>query len=166
MAPHGGGPLSPSGGGVYCSVMNDVTRATAAVITDSEGRVLMVQQSSGRRRWGLPGAHIRPGDLPVEAMVREIRRETGMEARVVDLLGLYHLSGHLDGDEEELPDVLTYAFRCETITPEPVLNGQGRLCHLGWYSPVHAPNPVTATALAALEDCGAGRSGVVRDLKR
>ena len=115
--------------------MKDVTRAAAAVIRDSEGRVLLVQQSSGRRRWGLPGAHIRPGDLPVDAIVREVRRETGMETRVVDLLGLYHLTGGLDGDDEELPDVLTYAFRCETIVGEPVLNGRGRICQLGWYSP-------------------------------
>jgi ADP-ribose pyrophosphatase YjhB (NUDIX family) len=146
--------------------MKDVTRAAAAVICDSQGRVLLVQQSSGRRRWGLPGAHIRPRDLPVDAIVREVRRETGMEARVVDLLGLYRLTGRLDGDDEELPDVLTYAFRCETLTDEPVLNGQGRICDLGWYGPVEVPERVTATALAALADCGAGRSGVVRDLVR
>jgi 8-oxo-dGTP diphosphatase len=146
--------------------MKDVTRAAAAVICDSEGRVLLVQQSSGRRRWGLPGSHIRPRELPVDAVVREVRRETGMEARIVDLLGLYHLSGRLDGDEEELPDVLTYAFRCEPLAGEPVLNGKGRICQLGWYGPDDAPEPVTVTARAAMTDCGAGRSGVVRDLTR
>jgi ADP-ribose pyrophosphatase YjhB (NUDIX family) len=146
--------------------MRDVTRAAAAVISDSEGRVLLVQQSSGRRRWGLPGAHIGPRDLPVNAIVREVRRETGMEIRVVDLLGLYHLTGALAGDDEELPDVLTYAFRCEATSGEPVLNGRGRICDLGWYEPVALPDPVTATAQAALEDCGSGRSGVVRDLSR
>jgi hypothetical protein len=48
--------------------------------------------------------------------VRELRRETGIEARVVDLLGLYLLCGHLRGDEEDLPDLLTYAFRCELVS--------------------------------------------------
>lgn len=146
--------------------MKDVTRAAAAIISDSEGRVLLVQHSSGQRRWGLPGGHIRPVDLPVDALVREIRRETGMEVRVVDLLGLYHLSGHLDGDAEELPDLLTYAFRCETVSGEPVLNGTGRVGQLGWYAPGTCPEMVTPTAEAALADCGAGRSGVVRDLSR
>lgn len=146
--------------------MRDVTRAAAAVICDSEGRVLLVQQSSGRRHWGLPGAHIGPHDLPVTAIVREVRQETGMEVRIVDLLGLYHLTGALAGDEEELPDVLTYAFRCEAVSGEPVLNERGRLCHLGWYGPDGLPAGVTATAQAAVEDCGAGRSGVVRDLSR
>ena len=146
--------------------MRDVTRAAAAVIGDSEGRVLLVQQSSGRRRWGLPGAHIGPRDLPGNAIVREVRRETGMEIRVVDLLGLYHLTGALAGDDEELPDVLTYVFRCELVSGEPVLNGRGRICDLGWYEPLALPDAVTATARAALQDCGGGRSGVVRELSR
>lgn len=146
--------------------MRDVTRAAAAVISDPEGRVLLVQQSSGRRRWGLPGAHLRPHDLPVTAIVREVRRETGMETRIVDLLGLYHLTGALDGDDEELPDVLTYAFRCEALSGEPVLNARGRIRDLGWYSPLALPALVTATAQAAVADCGAGRSGVVRELSR
>src|SRR5215207_1486699 len=146
--------------------MRDVTRAAAAVICDPEGRVLLVQQSSGRRCWGLPGAPLGPRDLPVDAIVREVRRETGMETRVVDLLGLYHLTGALAGDDEELPDVLTYAFRCEPVSGEPVLNGRGRICDLGWYAPLAPPDAVTATAQAALEDCGAGRAGVVRDLVR
>lgn len=146
--------------------MRDVTRAAAAVICDSEGRALLVQQSSGRRRWGLPGVHIGPRDLPMNAIVREVRRETGMEIRVVDLLGLYHLTGALAGDDEELPDVLTYAFRCEPVSGEPVLNGRGRICDLGWYEPVALPDAVTVTAQAALQDCDGGRSGVVRDLSR
>ncbi len=147
--------------------MRDVTRAAAAVICDSEGRVLLVQQSSGRRPWGLPGAHIGPHELPVTAIVREVRQETGMEVRVVDLLGLYHLTGALAGDDEELPDVLTYAFRCEPVSAdEPVLNGRGRICLLGWYEEIALPAGVTATARAAVQDCAAGRAGVVRDLSR
>jgi 8-oxo-dGTP diphosphatase len=146
--------------------MNHVTRAAAAVIGDTEGRVLLVQQTSGQQRWGLPGAHIEPADLPTAAIIREIRRETGLETKVVDLVGLYHLTGGLDGDEEVLPDLITYAFRCEVVTGEAVLNGQGRICHLSWHSPECAPRPLTTTATAAVADAAAGRSGVVRHLAR
>jgi 8-oxo-dGTP diphosphatase len=146
--------------------MNHVTRAAAAVIGDTEGRVLLVQQTSGQQRWGLPGAHIEPADLPTEAVVREVRRETGLETRVVDLVGLYHLTGGLDGDAEDLPDLITYAFRCEVVTGEAVLNGQGRICHLGWHEPTYVPKPVTTTATAAVADAAAGLSGVVRHLVR
>jgi ADP-ribose pyrophosphatase YjhB (NUDIX family) len=146
--------------------MSHVTRATAAVIGDTEGRVLLVQQTNGQRRWGLPGAHIEPGELPTAAVIREIRRETGLETKVVDLVGLYHLTGGLAGDDEVLPDLITYAFRCEVVTGEAVLNAQGRICHLSWHSPQHVPQPVTTTATAAVADAAAGRSGVVRHLAR
>src|SRR5260370_37730879 len=111
--------------------MDYVTRATAAIIDDSEGRVLLVRQSYGQKRWGLPGAHIEPTDLPTQAVVREVRRETGLETRVVDMVGLYHLRGALDGDAEDLPAVRTYAFRCEVVEGEPALNGYGRIAPLG-----------------------------------
>lgn len=146
--------------------MGDVTRAAAAVICDPEGRVLLARQDSGQHRWGLPGAHIGPDDLPVDAVVHEVRRETGMEVRVVDLLGLYHLTGRLSEDGEDLPDLLTYAFRCELVSGEPVLNGRGRIDDLGWYASDGPPDVVTATAVAVLADCEAGRSGVVKDLTR
>jgi ADP-ribose pyrophosphatase YjhB (NUDIX family) len=126
----------------------------------------MVQQTNGQRRWGLPGAHIDPVDLPTAAVVREVRRETGLETRVVDLVGLYHLTGGLDGDDEVLPDLITYCFRCEVVSGEAVLNGQGRICHLGWHPTHDVPKPATTTATAAVADAAAGRSGVVRHLAR
>lgn len=146
--------------------MGHVTRAAAAVLCDAEGRVLLVRQANARHRWGLPGAHIKPADPPPEAVLRELRRETGIEARIVDLLGLYLLCGRLRGDDEELPDLLTYAFRCELVSGEPVLNGRGRIDHLGWYDHGCLPTQVTRTAAAAVQDSAGSLSGVVRTLTR
>ena len=146
--------------------MGHVTRAAAAVLCDAEGRVLLVRQANARHRWGLPGGHIEPSAAPPDAVLRELRRETGIEARIVDLLGLYLLSGQLRGDEERLPDLLTYAFRCELVSGEPVLNGRGRIDHLGWYDSGCLPTQVTATAAAAVRDCAGSLSGVVRTLTR
>ncbi len=146
--------------------MGEVIRAAAAVLCDREGRALLVHQSGGQHRWGLPGAHIGAGDPPGDAALRELRRETSLEARIVDLVGLYTLSGRLPGDEEDLPDLMTYAFRCELVTGEPVLNGVGRIDDLGWYDATALPERVTATATAALADCADNRSGVVRTLTR
>ena len=105
-------------------------------------------------------------DAPAHAVLRELRRETGIEAKIVDLLGLYLLRGNLRGDEEDLPDLLTYAFRCELVSGEPVLNGRGRIDDLGWYDAGCLPAMVTATAAAAVQDCAESRSGVVRTLSR
>lgn len=139
-----------------------IVRATAAVITDQAGRLLLVQQDYGHRRWGLPGFRIEPAELPVAAVVREVRREVGLEIEVTELVGLYQLTG---GDEE-LPDLLTYGFRCEIVGGEPVVNESGRIAHLGWHLADAVPPPATATARAVAADVVAGRSGVVRCLHR
>ena len=146
--------------------MGHVTRAAAAVLCDAEGRVLLVRQANARHRWGLPGANIDPSEAPAQAVLRELRRETGIEARIVDLLGLYLLCGQLRGDEEDLPDLLTYAFRCELVSGEPVLNGRGRIDDLGWYDSGCLPTRVTTTAAAVVHDCAGSLSGVVRTLTR
>jgi ADP-ribose pyrophosphatase YjhB (NUDIX family) len=55
---------------------------------DESGRVLLVQLAGGRHRglWTLPGGGIDFGERPVEAVVREVREETGLAVRVGELL--------------------------------------------------------------------------------
>src|SRR5258705_1741299 len=134
--------------------MNSLTSAVAAVSEDPAGRVLLCQQSQGHRMWGLPGGRIRPGESPIHAAVRDIREETGTDIDLVDLVGLYTLTGtttaHSPGDPSangagQLPDVLIHVFRAR-LTGEATLNAPGRICRLGWYDAGSMPEPVTASA--------------------
>lgn len=136
--------------------------AAAAVVQDSEGRVLLVQQCYGRRLWGLPGGPIRPQETPTHAICRELLHEIGLETKVLELVGLYHLTGGDNG----APELLAYTFRCEVLSGEAILNDPGKIATLGWYDPHDLPHPTTTTAPAALADVLAGRSGVVADLER
>ncbi len=47
-----------------------------------ELEVLLIATHEGER-WGLPKGHIEPGETPEEAAVREVREETGVQARVL-----------------------------------------------------------------------------------
>lgn len=143
-----------------------LVRAAGALVADREGRVLLVQQEYGQRRWGLPGGIVHTEDLPTKVVVHEVRRETGLEIQVVDLVGLYHLSGTDPASEDHLPDVLTYAFRCEVVAGEPVLNAPGRISRLGWHAADALPTPATVTSAAAVGDLAAGLAGVVRAVSR
>lgn len=144
--------------------MSVLTSAVGAVITDPAGRVLLCQQSQGHRQWGLPGGKIRPGESPVAAAVRDIREETGMETEMVDLVGLYQLTGDTCG--ENLPDVLMHVFRGRCDRGEATVNAPGRIRRLSWHDPADLPEPTTATTRAAVADAVAARSGVLRVVQR
>ncbi len=78
---------------------------TFAIIFDDQGRVLL-----GHRRdldiWNLPGGRMEPGELPDEAVVREVREETGLQVRVDRLLAVYGKEGK---------DELIFLFRCVPV---------------------------------------------------
>ncbi len=144
--------------------MSPLTSAVAAVITDASGRILLCQQSQGHRLWGLPGGKIRNAESPVRAIVRAVREEAGVEPEIVDLVGIYQLTG--DGCGEDLPDVLVHVFRGRLDGVEVTVNSPGRICRLSWQDAAALPQPLTPTSRAAIADAVAGRSGVLRRVER
>lgn len=147
--------------------MSSLTSAVAAVITDEAGRVLICQQSQGHRLWGLPGGKIRPAESPIQATVRDIREETGMEISIIDLVGLYQLTGGQPADDPAaLPDVLVHVFRARCGQPEATVNSPGRISHLTWANPADLPSAMMATAATAIRDAVNGLAGVVREVQR
>ena len=62
--------------------------AAGAVV--HEERVLLVRHTygEGKGRWILPGGHATHDERLDETAVREVREETGVEAEVVDVIGL------------------------------------------------------------------------------
>src|SRR5918997_2001428 len=111
--------------------MHSLTSAVAAVLTDGAGRVLLCQQSQGHRLWVLPGGRIRRAESPMHAVVRDVREETGLETRIVDLIGIYQLTGDTCG--EHLPDLLMHVFRGTVDGGEASVNSPGRICRLSWH---------------------------------
>lgn len=52
------------------------------------GSVLLVKQAYGAHLWTLPGGAVEPGETLTEAIMREVREETGLETRVQSLVSL------------------------------------------------------------------------------
>jgi 8-oxo-dGTP diphosphatase len=57
------------------------------VVVDDRGRVLLLKHSYRPTiPWGLPSGWVKRGEQPQEALIREIREETGLEVQFVSVL--------------------------------------------------------------------------------
>ena len=64
-----------------------ILNGSVALLTDSEGRVLLQHRADGR--WGLPGGLMEPGESFEETARREVFEETGLTPGELRLLGVW-----------------------------------------------------------------------------
>ena len=60
--------------------------SVAAVIRDSDGRLLLQEKASGEG-WSLPAGAIEPSESPAQAVRREVLEETGLTIEPREILG-------------------------------------------------------------------------------
>ena len=71
------------------------TPCVGAVINDEGGRLLLIQRRNepGAGLWSVPGGRIEPGESDQQAIVREVREETGLVVTCGPLLGAVERPG-------------------------------------------------------------------------
>jgi ADP-ribose pyrophosphatase YjhB (NUDIX family) len=60
--------------------------AVAALIFDQKGRILLFKHTYRKLAWGIPAGALEYGERPEDGILREVREETGMTAKVERLL--------------------------------------------------------------------------------
>ena len=82
-----------------------VIPCVGAVIKDDRGRLLLIKRghAPGAGLWSLPGGRIEPGETDAEALVREMREETGLVVEVGQLIGTVRRPAQ-DGDALDIRD--------------------------------------------------------------
>jgi 8-oxo-dGTP pyrophosphatase MutT (NUDIX family) len=98
------------------------THSAGGVVTNSEGKVLVVSQHG--TSWSLPKGHIDPGEEALVAARREIYEESGIrDLEFVRELGSYerHKIGVNGGDDRsELKVITMFLFRTSEKLLKPV----------------------------------------------
>jgi 8-oxo-dGTP diphosphatase len=74
---------------ILSGVSGRVIPCVGAVITDDQGRLLLIKRGHepAAGRWSLPGGRIEPGETDAQALEREMREETGLTVQAGPLVG-------------------------------------------------------------------------------
>jgi len=129
--------------------------AAAAFLFDEAGRVLLILENYGHRRFGPPGGRVEPGESPAEAAVRETREEVGIE------IGIDHLVGVRTWEDSYRRRWLGFAFRAEILGGEPTIASPWEIADVGWFDPAAPPQPLTRLAERFLLPASRGERGLV-----
>ena len=110
----------------------------AAIVRDPDNRVLFMRRSDNGE-WGLPAGAIDPGETPAEAVVREVREETGLEVKPSRIAGVFGGKGfrvrYENGDEAEYTVIV---FDCEIVGGQ-LAAADGEALELRYFAPDDAP---------------------------
>ncbi|MEX2536016.1 MAG: NUDIX domain-containing protein [Trueperaceae bacterium] len=60
----------------------DVTEGAGGVVVNNEEKILLIRHYNGT--WVFPKGHIDPGETPLEAALREVAEEAGVDCRCPD----------------------------------------------------------------------------------
>jgi ADP-ribose pyrophosphatase YjhB (NUDIX family) len=63
-------------------------------VFDDQGRILMVREAIDGDRWTLPGGWADVNQTPAQSVIREIREESGFDARVLKLAAVWERASH------------------------------------------------------------------------
>jgi len=69
---------------------NDLYRFSVHAVILKDGKVLLLKQTYGDKRWGLPGGGVEPGETVHEAISRECKEELGVDVVIDCFTGLYY----------------------------------------------------------------------------
>ena len=99
---------------------NPTMTVVAAALVDADGRVLLQQRRPGRQMaglWEFPGGKLEEGEVPEQALVRELREELGIDTDAASLAPATFASAP---NEERHMLLLLYVCRKWSGVPQPL----------------------------------------------
>jgi len=70
--------------------MNTLSKLGAFAVIFNQNQQVMLCHRRDQDLWNLPGGGVEPGELPEQAIIREIQEEIGCTSEIKSLTGIYH----------------------------------------------------------------------------
>jgi ADP-ribose pyrophosphatase YjhB (NUDIX family) len=133
---------------------NVPTVGVFAAIVDDDERILCVRRDYGDHAWTIPGGGMEPREAPIEALIREVREETGYEVEVGSLIGVYSMPWK---------DDLVLCFQATIVSRGP-WSTSGEIAEVGFFPFDGLPQPFSRRARCRINDLRAPGPCLVRVL--
>ena len=75
------------------------TPVVAIVARDEKGKILLIKRKiePGKGRWALPSGFMEIEETPTQAVLRELTEETGLQGKLIKLIGVYPNKSEVHG---------------------------------------------------------------------
>ena len=89
-------------------------KTAAAIIEFPDNKILLIKRGTTvfRGYWALPGGKVEPEETVEEAVIREVKEETGLKVSIIKKIGQYQEKGENNGIEYD------YYPTCFLVKPE------------------------------------------------
>ena len=112
---------------------NSIAIAVSAFIQDDQRKILMIRRTDNDY-YSIPGGQLELGETLAQAAVREVREETGIDAEVTGVIGLYsnpnHVIAYGDG---EVRQEFSICFRAKALGGQRRTSSESKEVH--WVAP-------------------------------
>lgn len=147
-------PMSPYIARLRTCVGHDplILCGAAACIRDDRGRILLVRRGDEENMWSLPGGGMDPGESLEDAVVREVREETGLIVEATALIGVYSSPAYAytipNGDQVQ--PVIAF-FECQVVGGALQVD-MDEIVHARYFGPDDELPPLLPCCLAKARD--------------
>lgn len=129
--------------------LQPTTVGVKAIVTDPEGRVLLVR-TRYQRFWTLPGGGVHTRETPEDAAARELREETGIRVDAADLRQVGVLTNALEGKSDYI--VMFTVALPQRVEPTPGLEIE----RAGFFAPDALPGETSPRSRQRLAELASG----------